>query len=307
MKRACIFLLSIVLVCALLPITALAAAQSEMLAHATEPVFMRTGPGTSHDSIVELQTGEAVILQGAEGKWARVRYNGNEGYVFAQYLSDPAHTVGRLYTAKSKLTVYESNSTKSNRIGTIKKGAPVIWYNSGGGWAGIYYGDTIGYVREKYIKKAFPVEGSGTGMAAIARLDKAGWQKKGELIEYFLDGNQNLAIRVTSGADRVKLEKEAAEILGEWRFSILLSSLPKEYNAFKIAKTVEEIGNKVNKLPPAQRELVPLSSWGYSPAEDCVHIGMVTCDEATIANFKKLVGNIPNAVFVQRDIAVPKT
>lgn len=308
MKRVFSVFLAALLMLALLPGAAQAAAQSEQLIYATEPVYLRTGPGIEHDAIVELQLAEAIILQGADGKWAKVRYGGEEGYVFAQYLTDPAHAFGSLYTLKSNASVYARESTGSKRLGRLKKGALVQRSSAGGSWGKIHWGDTFGYVREKYLQRVKPAQGSGTYMIAMGRLNRAGWEKKDFFIEYFVDANQNLAIRAASGADRAKLEKEAKEILGEdIPCCILLSSLPKEYNGAKIAKTTADIGSRVDKLTPAQRELLSLRSWGYSPLEDCFRVGMEVCDEETIANFKKWIGELPNMVFVQESMPVPKT
>lgn len=55
--------------------------------YATEPVNMRTGPGTKYAIITKLQTGEKVKLAGRSGKWTKVLWNGRTGYVFSKYLS----------------------------------------------------------------------------------------------------------------------------------------------------------------------------------------------------------------------------
>ena len=63
---------------------------NESTAYVISPVHMRTGPDTSYTSQRVLQTGESVTITGESGKWYRVTYGGNEGYVFRTYLSSSA-------------------------------------------------------------------------------------------------------------------------------------------------------------------------------------------------------------------------
>lgn len=50
-------------------------------------VNMRTGPSTSYTSTRVLGVGTEVTITGTSGKWYRIEYNGNTGYVFKTYLS----------------------------------------------------------------------------------------------------------------------------------------------------------------------------------------------------------------------------
>ena len=59
----------------------------ETTAWAISAVHMRTGPDTSYTSLRVLDQGESVTLIGSTDEWYKVRYNGEEGYVFKTYLS----------------------------------------------------------------------------------------------------------------------------------------------------------------------------------------------------------------------------
>ena len=63
---------------------------SEFTAYVISPVHMRNGPDTSYTSQRVLPTGESVTVTGESGKWYRVTYGGNEGYIFKTYLSSSA-------------------------------------------------------------------------------------------------------------------------------------------------------------------------------------------------------------------------
>jgi uncharacterized protein YgiM (DUF1202 family) len=57
-------------------------------------VHMRSGPDTSYTSQRVLSTGASVTITGSSGKWYRVSYNGETGYVFGTYLSTSTGSSG---------------------------------------------------------------------------------------------------------------------------------------------------------------------------------------------------------------------
>ena len=89
MKRQISLILVLLFALAALPLGVLAAGNDYR--YATEPVNMRTGPGTQYDVIRELQTDEQVEYLKRSGKWAKVKSGDTEGYVFAKYHARKAH------------------------------------------------------------------------------------------------------------------------------------------------------------------------------------------------------------------------
>ncbi len=69
----------VLFVCVLTLFTATAYAETKV---ASEPVFMREGPGTQYKIILELQTNDAVEVVGQSGYWTQVKFNGHTGFVF---------------------------------------------------------------------------------------------------------------------------------------------------------------------------------------------------------------------------------
>ncbi|MCI5915803.1 MAG: SH3 domain-containing protein [Christensenella sp.] len=65
----------------------------EKTLYATEPVYFRTSPGTKHEAVYELKTGEACKQIAKNGKWMQVELtDGRRGYVFAKYLTEDTAT-----------------------------------------------------------------------------------------------------------------------------------------------------------------------------------------------------------------------
>lgn len=67
-------------------------AMSDTSATVVSPVHFRTGPDTSYTSKQVLSAGTAVTITGETEKWYRVRYNGEEGYIFKTYLTTGSYS-----------------------------------------------------------------------------------------------------------------------------------------------------------------------------------------------------------------------
>ena len=101
MKKHISLILVLLFALAALPLGVLAAGNDYR--YATEPVNMRTGPGTPYDVIRELQTGEQVEYLKRSGKWAKVKSGDTEGYVFAKYLKMCIRDRYKVCTARKRL------------------------------------------------------------------------------------------------------------------------------------------------------------------------------------------------------------
>ena len=77
------------------------AEEQPVFCYATEPVNLRSGPGTSHKILLELETGEMVRPLGSSGRWTKVMLQRGldqpvvYGYVFSKYLSTDRNAPGR--------------------------------------------------------------------------------------------------------------------------------------------------------------------------------------------------------------------
>lgn len=51
-------------------------------------INVRTGPGTEFDRVTKLTTGKRVTIEGQEGDWYRISFDGGEGYVHGEYIRE---------------------------------------------------------------------------------------------------------------------------------------------------------------------------------------------------------------------------
>lgn len=51
-------------------------------------VNFRTGPGTSYDSMLQMDEGETLVELGTSGAWTKASYNDKVGYIYTKYVCD---------------------------------------------------------------------------------------------------------------------------------------------------------------------------------------------------------------------------
>jgi cell wall-associated NlpC family hydrolase len=125
-------------------------------------VNFRTGPSTSHSSIGKLNKGNKVEYIGKSGEWTNIKYNGNVGYVHANYVSASSNkdssSNNKDNTIKSTKVVTGGSvnlrtgpSTSYSKITTLSKGSEVGFISVSNGWAKINYNGSIGYMSSQYL------------------------------------------------------------------------------------------------------------------------------------------------------------
>lgn len=162
MKRICAFLLSMLMVIAMMPSVALAASYR----YATEPVMFRTGPSTDYAIITELQTGDRVEFLGTSGNWSKVKWNGRTGYVFSKYLSTEQATSATYRYATEPVNMRSGPSTRYSVITELKTGERVEYLGVSGSWTKVKWNGKTGYVYTKYLSSATGISASGPNIAA---------------------------------------------------------------------------------------------------------------------------------------------
>jgi len=129
-----------------------------------EGAALRTGFSTSRDKTLStLSLNDKLMLLQIASDWCKVRtIDGTLGYVKTQYLKfdpDAPLMFRNGYGAIKKTYIYESCSTDSERLLTLKTGAEVqVFDNPKSGWYSAECNGVKGYVRTKYVKEqALPV------------------------------------------------------------------------------------------------------------------------------------------------------
>ena len=127
-------------------------------------VNFRKGPSTSYASLGQLNKGDKVEYISVSGSWTKVKYNGQTGYVYSQYVSQvnsEAKTEVK-YVNCSALNVRSGASTSHNILGTVTKGNSVEIKDTQNGWHKINYKGNDGWVSGKYITSSSSSSTSGS-------------------------------------------------------------------------------------------------------------------------------------------------
>ena len=118
-------------------------------------VNFRKEPSTSYASLGQLNKGDKVEYISVSGSWTKVKYNGQTGYVYSQYVSQvnsEAKTEVK-YVNCSALNVRSGAGTSYSIITTITKDTKVEVISTSNGWSKIKVGTTTGYVSSKYLSE----------------------------------------------------------------------------------------------------------------------------------------------------------
>ncbi|MBR1607205.1 MAG: SH3 domain-containing protein, partial [Clostridia bacterium] len=143
---------------------------------------LRQTPATNGKVLDRIPNGTAIAAEAVDGKWYRVTYNGQTGYVMAKYLQvsntatgstaggataaapvSPVVTVtvnelqygefryATVRTSSGSLNVRKGPGTTYARVSEIKNGTQIVISSIEGEWCAMYYGDIQGYVQRQYL------------------------------------------------------------------------------------------------------------------------------------------------------------
>jgi|GEM_PF-2019247 len=115
----------------------------------------RQGPGSSHNSLGSLRSGTVVdVRSGQRGNWARVRHNGQTGYVRARTLgsSSTFPSNGRRgVTTTSNLNMRRGPGTNHGVIRQWSSGTRFTILETSGGWMRVQNGGYTGWVSSQHV------------------------------------------------------------------------------------------------------------------------------------------------------------
>ena len=126
---------------------------------------VRTGAGTSYDSIGKLSEGSTVIITGETGDWYQIDFNGQIGYVSKTYITftkpgthpdsnidfNNAPRTGVVIDGVPTLNVREQATTDSSKLGTLTSGNEVTIRGRENDFYRIDYANGTGYVHKDYV------------------------------------------------------------------------------------------------------------------------------------------------------------
>lgn len=122
----------------------------------TTNLNFRTGPSTSHSLISTIPSGTTVDLYSVSNGWAKIRYNGKDGYVSNAYLTTSSSSNTATNTTK-KVTTTDVNmrtgaSTSYSIIKKVASNTVVEVLGTSNGWDKVKVGNDTGYIKNSYLK-----------------------------------------------------------------------------------------------------------------------------------------------------------
>ncbi|PGB42963.1 mannosyl-glycoprotein endo-beta-N-acetylglucosamidase [Bacillus toyonensis] len=123
---------------------------------------VRSAANTSSSVLGNLKNGEKVTVLGKANGWAKISYQGKEGYVSLEFITigkdsiDPTNpgqvTEERAVVNASLLNVRKGPSTGAAAVGHLKNGETVTIIGKENGWAKIRFNGGEGYVSLQFLK-----------------------------------------------------------------------------------------------------------------------------------------------------------
>lgn len=306
MKRQISLILVLLFALAALPLGVLAAGNDYR--YATEPVNMRTGPGTQYDVIRELQTGEQVEYLKRSGKWAKVKSGDTEGYVFAKYLTrEKPIAAGTVLTAKGTVNVRSEASTASTKLWKLNKGDNVTVVAVHDKWLEIKFGTTTAFVYKKYFKQAKAHDVAVQYVRDVQDFFTTNY--KNVYMGLYI-GTDKLGVRVSSSANIAKIadELKATGKVDMAYIDILPSKMPSYANGEYMRSITHNMLTKYLDLPKEQRDLIRVSAANYDPQSDTVIVEIVKLDAAARQAFEQYIAKADYITFTSTNaFYVPQT
>ncbi len=236
-----------VLAATLVAVMALGAAGiafADTVAHATQAVNVRSGPGVSYSVIGELSSGEKVSVTGnIINGWVEIYYTSSKiGYVQSSYLG--AYTTGvavgnysgyytssdgNLYYTTSALNIRIGPGTNYSIIGTLDKGDYVTRIGQVGKWFQIATSNGVtAYVSSSYLRSAssgaavtVPSGATGVRYSTVVLNVRTGPSTKYSVVGALSKGQPVTVVGTSGNWSRINYNGTTAYV-----FSKYLSSTP---------------------------------------------------------------------------------
>lgn len=133
-------------------------------------VNFRTGPSTSSDVIAKLSEGTEVELVSTENGWCEIVYDGQTGYVSADYVCVDGKALqnARGIVIGSCVNVRSGPSTDHSIVTKVYAGTIVDLLDEEGNWYSISYDGKTGYISADYVREYKGNTASSIGEEAAA-------------------------------------------------------------------------------------------------------------------------------------------
>ena len=190
------------------------------LASSSGRLNVRKGPGTGYAAMGQLANGAKVSVTKAQGGWYAIAYNGSTGYVSSAYVvkdgaAEPTATNAPAQSGKpgrvtaSSLNVRKGPGTGYAKLGSLRLGDTVTFYELTQGFYRISYRGASAYVSAQYIR---PIEQHSDLKGLVIGID-AGHQAKANYDkEPVAPGSSEQKAKVSSGTQGVSTRTPEHEV-----------------------------------------------------------------------------------------------
>lgn len=117
---------------------------------------IRANATSSSKKLGSFKFGDRVYVIGTSGNWYKIRYCGQNAWVYSSYIDKDGQVNTKIVNGKvtaSALNVRKGPSAVYGKLGSLKKGVVVEIYEEKNGWYRISYGQEFGWVSAKYIQR----------------------------------------------------------------------------------------------------------------------------------------------------------
>ncbi len=141
-------------------------------ASTTANVHLRSGEGTSFDSLGTVPKGAQVSVVSKGSAWSKVTYSGKTGYIRNDYLTTAAESESSsgsstassgTLTTNASVNMRVEASTSADKITTLAKGTIVEVIQKGSNWTKVRYNGREGYVSTKYLDDPSATQSGSSG------------------------------------------------------------------------------------------------------------------------------------------------
>jgi len=153
MSTAKKYLLFIFIIAAVfLTFTAAASAETEKMGIVTaDTLNIRNAPNTSSNVMFTVSKDETVEITAESGEWFKIKYNGQEGWAFGQYISRIGEVESLGIINSSNVNVRSEGSLSAQVVDKVNTGDKVTVTGRTGDWYRICYADKEGWVFKDYL------------------------------------------------------------------------------------------------------------------------------------------------------------
>lgn len=119
-----------------------------------DSVRLRGSAGTDSAILQTLDKHTAVAILGRNGKWYKVAYDGQTGYIHSDYVTYYETASGLKYTGRvtaDVLNIRTAATSTSSAVGSVERGESVTVTGFETGWYAVTAGSLSGYVSGDYI------------------------------------------------------------------------------------------------------------------------------------------------------------